>query len=31
ECGTCRILCRDSVLDEWNYPRGTFGVEYRYG
>ena len=31
ECGTCRILGLDSVLDKWEYPRGTFGVVYRYG
>lgn len=31
ECGTCRILCGDSILEKWEYPRGSFGVEYRYG
>ncbi|ATM77892.1 ferredoxin-like protein FixX [Serratia fonticola] len=31
ECGTCRILGLGSVLEKWEYPRGTFGVEYRYG
>ncbi|MGR3753820.1 ferredoxin-like protein FixX [Edwardsiella anguillarum] len=31
ECGTCRILGVGDVLEQWNYPRGTFGVEYRYG
>ncbi|HEJ9600101.1 TPA: ferredoxin-like protein FixX [Proteus mirabilis] len=31
ECGTCRILGLDSALEKWEYPRGTFGVEYRYG
>ncbi|MFZ7103404.1 MAG: ferredoxin family protein [Peptococcaceae bacterium] len=31
ECGTCRVLCADSGVLEWNYPRGTFGVEFRYG
>ncbi len=30
ECGTCMIACtRDSV--SWAYPRGAFGVQYRYG
>lgn len=30
ECGTCRIICPyDNV--EWHYPRGGFGVNYRYG
>ncbi|MFX1514464.1 MAG: ferredoxin family protein, partial [Promethearchaeota archaeon] len=30
ECGTCRIICPRSMI-EWNYPRGTFGVSFRYG
>ena len=30
ECGTCRIACPSSHMMKWNYPRGTFGVEYRY-
>lgn len=31
ECGTCRILGLGTALEKWEYPRGTFGVEYRYG
>lgn len=31
ECGTCRILCGETILKRWEYPRGTMGVEYRYG
>lgn len=31
ECGTCRILAKDSVLRQWEYPQGTMGVEFRYG
>ena len=31
ECGTCRILGLGSALEQWEYPRGTFGVEFRYG
>lgn len=31
ECGTCRILCGSTILEKWEFPRGTFGVEYRYG
>lgn len=31
ECGTCRILGLDSALEKWEYPRGTYGIEYRYG
>lgn len=32
ECGTCRVLCAHlpGAL-EWNYPRSTKGVFYRYG
>lgn len=30
ECGTCRIICpHDNV--GWKYPRGGFGVKYRFG
>lgn len=30
ECGTCRVLCGSSDI-EWNYPRGGFGVLYKFG
>lgn len=30
ECGTCRLVCLPKGL-KWEYPRGTFGVEFRYG
>ena len=30
ECGSCRVACPQGAL-EWNYPRGGFGVQYRYG
>ena len=30
ECGTCRVVCLKKAL-KWDYPRGTFGVEFRYG
>jgi ferredoxin like protein len=30
ECGACRIVCpRDAV--DWSYPRGGYGVRYRFG
>jgi ferredoxin like protein len=29
ECGTCRLVCWQKAIS-WNYPRGGFGVEYRY-
>ncbi|MBI2876337.1 MAG: 4Fe-4S dicluster domain-containing protein [Candidatus Tectomicrobia bacterium] len=30
ECGSCRIACSRGAID-WNYPRGGFGVCFRYG
>ncbi len=31
ECGTCRVVCPKEGAIEWHYPRGGFGVHYRYG
>ncbi|EFG1228201.1 ferredoxin family protein [Escherichia albertii] len=31
ECGTCRVLCEESLLAKWQYPVGTLGIEYRHG
>ena len=31
ECGTCRIVCGPSGDIEWRYPRGGFGVMYKFG
>ncbi|MDL0089563.1 ferredoxin family protein [Campylobacter gastrosuis] len=31
ECGTCRVLCEGTIIKKWEYPNGTFGVEYREG
>lgn len=31
ECGTCRVLCKNTIIAEWNHPQGTFGIEFRYG
>lgn len=31
ECGTCRIVCAETGNLEWKYPRGGFGVAYKYG
>ncbi len=30
ECGACRVVCERKAL-KWDYPRGSFGVSYRYG
>lgn len=29
ECGTCRIICSENL--EWKYPRGGFGIAYKFG
>ena len=31
EFGTCRILCSRTIVERWEYPQPTMGVEYRYG
>jgi ferredoxin like protein len=30
ECGACRIICPRDAID-WSYPRGGYGVRYRFG
>ncbi|AIY86733.1 MULTISPECIES: ferredoxin family protein [unclassified Thermotoga] len=30
ECGTCRIVCPFGNI-EWKYPRGNYGVLYKFG
>jgi ferredoxin like protein len=30
ECGSCRVGCRFGSVD-WRFPRGGFGVSYRFG
>lgn len=29
ECGTCRVLGLGSVVEQWEYPDGSFGVQFR--
>jgi ferredoxin like protein len=29
ECGTCLLLCREGAI-RWNYPRGGYGISYRF-
>jgi len=31
ECGTCRVLSKGKIVEDWNYPMGTRGVFYRQG
>ena len=30
ECGTCLIACNEGALS-WSYPKGDYGVQYRFG
>jgi ferredoxin like protein len=30
ECGSCRIMCPHNNI-AWKYPRGGFGVAYKFG
>ena len=31
ECGTCRVLCAETIVKTWKYPRNAKGVEFRQG
>lgn len=31
ECGTCRIIAEETGDIEWNYPRGGYGVLFKFG
>lgn len=30
ECGTCRVVCAPGNV-EWDYPRGGFGILFKFG
>ena len=30
ECGSCRLMCTHNNVN-WKYPRGGFGVAYKFG
>ena len=30
ECGACRAAASPGAI-EWNFPKGGFGIQYRYG
>jgi ferredoxin like protein len=30
ECGSCRVVCPHGAI-AWHYPRGGYGVRYRWG
>ena len=31
ECGSCRIVCGEFRNVDWAYPRGGYGVQYKFG
>ncbi|MCL6561298.1 MAG: ferredoxin family protein [Firmicutes bacterium] len=31
ECGTCRVVCPNKGAIQWDFPRGGFGIHFRYG
>ncbi|MDR0587523.1 MAG: ferredoxin family protein [Burkholderiales bacterium] len=31
ECGTCRVLDDTDVFSHWSFPKGGYGVLYRFG
>ena len=31
ECGTCRVVTAKTKDLEWTYPRGGFGVQFKFG
>jgi ferredoxin-like protein FixX len=31
ECGTCRILCGNTIVKKWENPQPGMGIEYRFG
>ncbi|MDR2196609.1 MAG: hypothetical protein LBO07_01405 [Coriobacteriales bacterium] len=31
ECGSCRIACGDTIIQQWRYPAASKGVQYRFG
>jgi ferredoxin like protein len=30
ECGSCKIACLNNAVS-WDYPKGDFGIRYRFG
>jgi ferredoxin like protein len=31
ECGTCRVICSEHTNVEWEYPRGGYGILFKFG
>ena len=30
ECATCRIICKEHCNVEWDWPRGGFGILFKF-
>jgi ferredoxin like protein len=30
ECGTCRVVCGEQNV-QWEYPRGGYGIQFKFG
>lgn len=31
ECGTCRVICDEHRNVDWEYPRGGYGILFKFG
>lgn len=31
ECGTCRVICEEHRNIDWEYPRGGYGILFKFG
>jgi len=31
ECGTCRVVCNEYRNVDWEYPRGGYGILFKFG
>ena len=31
ECGTCRVICSEHENVRWDYPRGGYGIQFKFG
>lgn len=31
ECGTCRVICSEHHNVDWDYPRGGYGILFKFG
>ena len=31
ECGSCRVICTEHANVAWEYPRGGYGILFKFG